>query len=373
MKFKLSKTEHLSKVQLLNKISKNKITLSENKSISNDSLIFFCRENKIYLYSSNSISSALVYLCDYEDEFCEFGIESNLFCNAFTNFPVDDVQFIYSIEDNQLVFGNKKTRVALKSLQANNIDDSINKDLFLNQKIKFAKLDVQRLMNMIKYTSFSCAPDFDEHPYSSIMFFIKDGVLMAQSSDKHRISVFGERYNGENSYLLSKNQADLLLNFLGKDNEYYYSIYKNKLILKWEQNIFTTNLENNSFQSVFNSFEKFFNESSFITEFSVPASEIIKSVKFISNITSSHTFNLKTSKDTLIVSSSRDDKGAVADKILLQEDVENIDVSYLIGHFIKALDLVNKDEIVLSFKDYNGYTICVLNDGVFEHIMFPME
>jgi DNA polymerase III sliding clamp (beta) subunit (PCNA family) len=75
----------------------------------------------------------------------------------------------------------------------------------------------------------------------------------------------------------------------------------------------------------------------------------------------------------LIISSSRDDKGAVADKILLDKEIEDLDVSYLINHFIKVLELVSMDQINLVFKDYNGYTICVLEDTDFNHIMFPME
>lgn len=373
MKFKLNKTEHLSKVQLLNKISKNKITLNENKAIASDSLVFYCLDNKIYVYSSNSISSSMLYLCDFQDEFYNFGVESNLFNNAFSNFPADEIQFVFANEENQLVFGNKKTRVALSTLQANNFDEILNSIFFLSEDIKFKKLDVENLINLIKFSAFSCAPDFDEHPYSSIMFFLKDGEFNSQSSDKHRISIFGSRFSNEQSYLIAKNQAELLLNFLNKDEAYTYCIFKNKLIIKWQNNIFVTSLENNSYQSVYNSFNKFFDESKHVTSFTIDKNQVIKSLRFISNITSSHTFNLRTNGNELIISSSRDDKGAVADKILLDEAVDSIDVSYLINHFIKALEIVNLEQITLAFNDYNGYTICVLHDMHFNHIMFPME
>ena len=373
MKFKLNKTEHLSKIQLINKISKNKITLNENKAISSDSLSFYCLNDRVYIYCSNSISSSLIYLCDFQEEFVNFGIESSLFCNAFSNFPADDVQFVFSNEENQLVFGNKKTRVSLKTSKANSIKEILSNEFYQDENLNFQKLDIERIINLIKFTSFSCAPDFDEHPYSSIMMFTSKDRFNSQSSDKHRISIFGSRFNSEPSFLLSKNQAELLLNFLDKDEEYSYCIHKNKFIIKWNDNVFVTCLENNSFQSVYNSFNKFFDESEHITSFSVDKIQIIKSLKFISNITSSHTFNLRSSSNTLIISSSRDDKGAVADKILLDKEIEDLDVSYFINHFIKVLELVSMDQINLVFKDYNGYTICVLEDTDFNHIMFPME
>jgi len=55
----------------------------------------------------------------------------------------------------------------------------------------FYKLDVDKFNELIKYTSFSCAPDYDEFPYSSIMIFGEENNFSGQSSDKHRISLYG--------------------------------------------------------------------------------------------------------------------------------------------------------------------------------------
>ena len=59
-------------------------------------------------------------------EFKNFALETKLFTQAFGNFPTDDVQFAFVEEENQLVFGNKKTRVALKTSLANDIDDRLS-------------------------------------------------------------------------------------------------------------------------------------------------------------------------------------------------------------------------------------------------------
>jgi DNA polymerase III sliding clamp (beta) subunit (PCNA family) len=74
-----------------------------------------------------------------------------------------------------------------------------------------------------------------------------------------------------------------------------------------------------------------------------------------------------------VISSSSNDKGAVADKITLKEEIDFLDVSYLVNHFIKVLEIINQDEVTLDFYDYNGYTICIVQDDNFKHIMFPME
>lgn len=373
MKFKLKKSEQLSKFQLLSKIDKLKITTHENRAINGDSLVFYCNDDKIYLHTSNGISSALIFLCDMSDEFVDFAVDSQLFTNAFGNFPTDEVQFAFLQEENQLVFGNKKTRVALKTSLASKMNERITTEFYIDKELDFEELNTSDFLAAFKYTSFSCAPDIEEYPYTSIMFFITNNKFNTQSSDKHRISIYGSNYKGETSYLISKIQAELLVNFINKEDKYQYCIHKNKFIIKWGDNYFVTSLENNTYQSVFNTFMKFFDESEPITHFKIDKNEIVRSIKFISNISSSHTFNIKSSESELMISSSSNDKGAVADKIALSENIEPLDVSYLVNHFIKVLEIIQQDEIVLGFSDYNGYTICVVQDKNFNHIMFPME
>ncbi len=372
MKFKLKKSEHLGKFQLLNKIEKLKLATRENKAVNGDSLIFKSIDEKLYIYISNDISSAYVYLCDLEDEGIDFAIDSNVFTNAFSNFPVDEVQFSFLHEDNLLIFGNKKTRVSLKTSNLNSVIYNFEELFCTNNDDLWNDLSSSNLQNALKYSSFSCAPDYDEYPYTSIMFFMKNGKFNTQSSDKHRISIYGENYNGEVSYLLSKNQAELTSLFIPK-NSGKYCIHKGKLYLLWDGGGFSTSIDNNSYQSVYNTFAQFFNNSEHITEFTIDKHDVLKSIKFISSISNTHNFYMKGSSTELIFSSSESEKGAVIDKIQLSEEILNFDASYLVSHFTKALDLLSADQVKLSFYDYNGYTICIVNDMNYNHLMFPME
>ncbi len=373
MKFKLSKSEHLNKFQLVSKICKLGVSTHENKSINSDSVVFYYNDEKLYLYASNAVSSALIYLCDMSVDFKNFALDAKLFNGAFGNFPTDEVQFAFIEEENQLVFGNKKTRVSLKTSLADEMSVRLTNEFFTDKKLDFKVLDTNDIYNAFRLTGFSCAPDFDEHPYTSIMFFNEDDKFNAQSSDKHRISIYGNSYNNQSSFLISKHQAELLNSYLNKDLSYEYCIYKNKFILKWDDNLFVTSLESNSYQSVFNSFGKFFQDSNQISTISIDKNELSKSIKFITGISGSHTFHLKVQDNILIVSSSSNDKGAVVDKITLDDSYEEIDVSFLVNHFIRVFELLSQDVVKLTFNDYNGYTICIVQDRNFNHIMFPME
>jgi len=370
LKFKLKKSEHLEKFQLFNKIDKLKLSTRENKSINGDSLIFHAHDNKLFIYLSTGVSAAYTYLCDFDDDFIDFAIDCNIFTNAFTNFPTDEIQFAFVESDSQLVFGNKKTRVSLKTSKADRIENKISHEFFTNDNIDFVKYDTSSFQNAIKFTSFSCAPDFEEHPYSSIMFFIADNKFNAQSSDKHRISIYGKKYENEQSFLLSKNQAELSLNFV--DSNSIFSIHKNKLIICNNGNYFCTNLEVNSYQSVHNGFKRFF-DSKYITTIDLSKSEFLKSLKFINNISGSHLFNLSTKNKEIILTSSGDISGGAADKIAYNEELEDLNVSYLTNHFMKILEVINQENISAKFYDFNSYTICILQTDNFNHIMFPME
>jgi len=373
LKFKLSKTEHIAKFQQVNKIGKLKITTHENKSVSNDSLVFFSDNNKLFLYVTNSISSSLVYLCESPEGFDNFAVDCISFTNAFTNFPTDEVQFVYIKEDNQLVFGNKKTRVSLKTAFVDNIDTVIKQDLATNENLDFTNIDIDNFLDSLKFSTFSCSSDSDEYPYSSIMFFIEDQSFNTQSSDKHRVSIYGKHYDNQASYLISKNQADLIINYLSKDNLYSYAIHKNKFIIKWNENLLVTSLENNLYQSVFSSFNKFFDDSKLIAKVFLDKDEILKSLRFNSNISGSHVFHIESNKSELLITSVNDEKGAVADKIALEDEIEKLNVSYLTNHAIKCLEMINSKTVEMNFYDYNNFTLCIVKDNQFVHIMFPKD
>jgi hypothetical protein len=110
------------------------------------------------------------------------------------------------------------------------------------------------------------------------MFFLADSKFNAQSSDKHRISVYGKKYENEQSFLLSKNQAELSLNFVDSNSK--FSIHKNKLIICNNGNYFCTNLEVNSYQSVHNGFKRFF-DSKYITTIDLSKSDFLKETRLV--------------------------------------------------------------------------------------------
>ena len=108
MKFKLNKAEHLICFALLNKIEKSKLSMRENKAASS-SLIFHSIDAKLYVQSENNFCSSKFLLKNVQPtEYGTFGLDISSFFNALNNFPTEEIQFIYNLEENLLIFGIRK-------------------------------------------------------------------------------------------------------------------------------------------------------------------------------------------------------------------------------------------------------------------------
>ena len=369
MKFKISKLSVSSLFSFLNKLEKLRLVQKDNKS---DNLIFYGSDSQLLVFLDNGLSSCFYKLDVEVTNPTSFSTDVSTFYNSLTAFPTDDIQFAYIPESNSLIFGNKKSRV---NVFTNTVEDveKLFKSTFEYPMCDFYKLDVDKFNELIKYTSFSCAPDYDEFPYSSIMIFGDDNNFSGQSSDKHRISLYGDKYTDQKSYLLSKTSSDLIANIISEFDNFEYSVCKGKFILTWNSGTLITTCENNEYQNVFHNFSKFFDESELLFSFSLEKQEILKSLKFIGNISNSHIVEFNFSSQSLVLTSKSNDKGGALDKIVLTEAAPDLKVSYLSNHLTKVLEVLNEKVINFNIYNYNDFNLLMVECTNFKHLIFPME
>lgn len=361
MKFKLNKLEHLSFFGLLNKFEKTKLNVKENSLSGNDSLIFYSHKKTFNVYVNTIFCQSNWQVMDIEEEFC-FSLDSSIFYNAFNNFPTEEVHFVYNAEDNSLIFGNKKTRVAIKTTPCLKPEESEFKNL--------DTLNSNYFLDAIRYTSFSCSNEADEYPYNSINISFDD-IINAQSSDKHRISLFGD-VNFDNSYIISKSSADISTLFINTLGDAHYSISNNKLNIVWNNIYLIVSLGSKADSGVFKTLKNF-KSSKEIDQTFVNKSELAQSVKFISGITSSIRTEFVFNGDKLTLSSQNSEKGAVVDTIPLKNKIQSIKTSYLSAHLLKILDILPDRDLKITLLNFNSFTLMSLTSGEFTHILFPME
>jgi DNA polymerase III sliding clamp (beta) subunit (PCNA family) len=294
-----------------------------------------------------------------------FGLDISSFYNAVNNFPTEEIQFIYNVEDNLLIFGNKKTRVSLATAPVDNFTVDFSSNL------EPLDITVDDFVHSVKMTSYSCAPDFDEHHYPSILWFIEDGKINTQSSDKHRISVFGKKYELQPSYLISKNISDIVLYYVEKVSGVVFSLHNSKLYLTWDGGELFCNLEKNTFEKIFSNFNQFFSDIFFLS-LELEKDALIKSVKFVSSIANSHMISLNLDINKLVISGNSNEKNAVVDTIDI-DNYELFSVSYVSAHLIRALDLLDGRKIKLNFIKHNDFILLMLEAENFKHLLFPMD
>ena len=365
MKFKLNKAEHLLCFALLNKIEKSKLSMRENKAASS-SLIFHSIDGQLYIQSENNFCCSKFLLKNVNSsEDGTFGLDISSFYNALNNFPTEEIQFIYNPEENLLIFGNKKTRVSLATVPVDNFSISFSLDL------EPLNITADDFVHSIKMSSFSCAPDFDEHPYTSILWFIEDGKINTQSSDKHRISVFGKKYELQPSYLISKTISEVVLYYIEKIPGVVFSLYNSRLHLIWHGGELSCNLEKNTYEKIFSNFNQFFSDIFFLS-LDLEKDALVKSVKFVSSIANSHMINLTLDINKLVVSATSNEKNAVVDTIEI-ENYEIFSVSYVSSHLIRVLDLLDSKKLRLNFIKHNDFILLMLEAENFKHILFPMD
>jgi len=361
MKFKLNKNDHLQFFNLLNKFEKTKLNVKETSNKDSNSVVFYSNDGKFNAFVDTIFCQSKWTIMDTDEEF-SFSFDLGVFYNAFHSFPSDDIQFVYSSENNTLVFGNKKTMVAIKTTPCPKPTE-----------ITYSKLDsfyCDSFIEAHKFTSFSCSNDADDFPYNSINISF-DTNINAQSSDKHRISLYGD-VDFDNSYIMSKSSADIVSLYISALGEAKYKIHNSKLFLSWNDLYLSISLgsksEANSLKTLKN-----FKDSKEIAFTNIDKSELLKSIKFISGITNSIKTEFSFEGDKLTLSSESNDKGAVVDTLPLTQDIDGIKVSYLSSHLLKILDILPEKEILISLLDFNSFVLMCLTTDSYTHILFPME
>jgi hypothetical protein len=367
LKFAFDKSQVIKFFAYVNKLEKTRLVQRDNKP---NALVFFPKDNNLNIFLENGISGCYFDLAvSCTEDHC-FSIDSSSFFNAISNFPVDEIQFAYVSDKNSLILGNKKTKVVLETSSPEDVEKSYM-DAFVIAS-EYNELNSKNLHEAITNTVFCTAPEYDEFPYSSLLLFEEEELFHSVTSDKHRIAIFGNSYSEQKSLLLSKISCDLITSVLGFSEEHEYSFAKNKLFIKWHNGIFFTSCENNTYQSVFQNLVNFFQEAKDIFSVSIPRDELQKSMKFISSISSSHIVKFTFKDNILNLSAVTSGKGGASDKITLEENTVDFEATYLTSHLIKLLDHVEKN-VVFHFKNYNDFSLLVVESKNTKYLIFPMQ
>ena len=378
MKFVLNKSQYGKVFNFLKYIEKFNLQYKENKNVDSNSLIFSVKENKLFVVLNTGVVFAIYDLNVEIESSLAFAVDINLFCNAFNNFPFDEINFAYLEENNMLVCGNKKTRVSIKTTQISNCKlDELD---YLNS-LSYQSYDYGNFVNCIKLGSISCSLDIEDYPYSSLMIFLNNSEFNCYSSDKHKIAIYGNEYDNQKSYLLSKSSADIMLSYLKDTQKVLACFDNNTLVFKSEYSFLKVSLDLNNHSKLFQKFDDFFKKSEKLISTKIEKSALQKSVKFVSSIYNSDFINFKFENNNLIISTNKNDKSnssdkvftneLAADKITLIDDVQTCESTYVSSHILKYLDIENDNLVTIEILNYNEFKLMLFKSFNSNYLVFP--
>ena len=172
-------------------------------------------------------------------------------------------------------------------------------------------------------------------------------------------------------HLFSKTISDVILYYIEKIPGITFSLYNSKIYLTWDGGELSCSLEKNTYEKIFSNFNQFFSDQFFLS-LDLEKDALVKSVKFVSNITNSHMINLTLDINKIVISATSNEKNAVVDTIEV-ENYEILSVSYVSSHLIRVLDLLDSKKLKLNFIKHNDFILLMLEAENFKHILFPMD
>ena len=366
MKITFSRT---STLPILKQALKTCNTKSKGKADSE--FLVYSEDNVLKITSINEISEQTIILpheqMDNGDDF-KFSINAALFLEFFNQFPEDKIQCVYKEDDNTLIAGNKKTKMAFPCGKGD--DFSSFQTLLADDEFD---IESNLFMALIKNTYFSVSSDWQNSPLTSLKFTVDFNHVRAESCDLGRISIASKEShlncNKSHVFLIPKEAVDFLSSLNIQDGKIKIYPCKKHFKISWGNTIYISLLEgSHNFPDL-----NVWIEKPTVAKIKILSSELQNALKLSSLIAKDSYIKLQLD-DKLHISAADDSVGMLKYSL----DCEEIEgkCETLVSHrsFLKYFDLFQDLKLEFEFKEINenSYGILCKNKDV-NHMIFPVK
>lgn len=366
MKITFSRT---STLPILKQALKTCNTKSKGKADSE--FLVYSEDNVLKITSINEISEQTIVLpheqMDNGDDF-KFSINAALFLEFFNQFPEDKIQCVYKEDDNTLIAGNKKTKMAFPCGKGD--DFSSFQTLLADDEFD---IESNLFMALIKNTYFSVSSDWQNSPLTSLKFTVDFNHVRAESCDLGRISIASKEShlncNKSHVFLIPKEAVDFLSSLNIQDGKIKIYPCKKHFKISWGNTIYISLLEgSHNFPDL-----NVWIEKPTVAKIKILSSELQNALKLSSLIAKDSYIKLQLD-DKLHISAADDSVGMLKYSL----DCEEIEgkCETLVSHrsFLKYFDLFQDLKLEFEFKEINenSYGILCKNKDV-NHMIFPVK
>jgi DNA polymerase III sliding clamp (beta) subunit (PCNA family) len=218
---------------------------TKSKGKADSEFLIYKKDEILYIVSINEISEQSIILpyesLDKGDDF-QFSINAALFLEFFNQFPEDKIQCVYKQDDNALIAGNKKTKMAFPCGKGD--DFSSFKPLLTDDEFE---IESNLFMGLIKNTYFSVSSEWQNAPLTALKFTVDFNHIRAESCDLGRISIVQKESrlncNKSHVFLIPKEAVDFLSSLNIQDSKIKIWPCKKHFKISWGNTIYTSLLE----------------------------------------------------------------------------------------------------------------------------------
>jgi DNA polymerase III sliding clamp (beta) subunit (PCNA family) len=344
---------------------------TKSKGKADSEFLVYSEDNVLKITSINEISEQTIILpheqMDNGDNF-KFSINAALFLEFFNQFPEDKIQCVYKEDDNTLIAGNKKTKMAFPCGKGD--DFSSFQTLLADDEFD---IESNLFMALIKNTYFSVSSDWQNSPLTSLKFTVDFNHVRAESCDLGRISIASKEShlncNKSHVFLIPKEAVDFLSSLNIQDGKIKIYPCKKHFKISWGNTIYISLLEgSHNFPDL-----NVWIEKPTVAKIKILSSELQNALKLSSLIAKDSYIKLQLD-DKLHISAADDSVGMLKYSL----DCEEIEgkCETLVSHrsFLKYFDLFQDLKLEFEFKEINenSYGILCKNKDV-NHMIFPVK
>ena len=304
------------------------------------------------------------------------------------------VEYVKSFPDNEIVCQHNADREVLY-LSSTVRQSKVAFPTYASRWVPFEFKTLNREINCdgsalaqaLKSTAFATATDGTAAPLTSVKVTLFGDVLVAESSDGNRVSVFTVQIDDVGldklEFLIPRQSAEMLSSMLDgvetviiepgqRHIRFRFSASGESDIDKaTDKTIFTSSLEN-GLGDKFPDLGKFIS-GAVVASLKVSRADLLGAIKRAALFVRESYINVGLSEDGLFLSCNNQDKGAIQEVVVAQEFAGSGSTIVVCKYLQKALEVATNPWIVLELRSLpNGKEALLINDEAFQHMMFPI-
>ena len=339
--------------------------------------LFTIKGGQLYARSSNDKSEQTILLETTRlqgDDGDSFSANGSSLLEFVRLFPASDLVCKYVKDQNSVIVGSSQhsSRLILPTPAETDFVP-----LRFNPQGEELEVDGVKLADALRSTAFAAATDAALAPKTAVHLVFTEAGLTAEAMDDYRISSYSiEQENAglkKIELLIPRETAETIASLVESSGDVTLCPGVSHLKIKWEGTEYISRLESLGAGKKFPAVHTLLDQEP-TSKIKVSRAEMQRVLKTAALVARDSYVEIAIEGDSLVVSRTDADKGAIRDSVVGQEIEGDALITY-VGwkHIAKGIDSAKDAWVWLLFKLFNNGTIGIeIQDGNYSHMVLPV-